>query len=227
MCGYYGFLVNEWQARVGEVLRPIAPKIVLQPLEQHYTRRLNKGLIRFREGEYVMQDAYWWYQLKRDSATGNFVPDYKLTTFNARNLSSDYWSKAFRTRRGIVVASQIGESEGSERFLMQASEPLYLAALYQDWTNKNGSKVSSYAIVTRPPHPRFAEYHSKSTPLMLPADSELLSAWMAPEPLPSGLADELSANAVLRADLSVTPVKTYARAEPLGDTRKLARDICR
>ena len=222
MCGYYGFLVGEWQSRTAEMLA-----VNDIPVERHYTRRVNNGLVRERTGKREVVSAFWWYQLSLKRDPEQFTPEYSLTTFNARDLASPFWRAALASRRCILPASEIGESEGKKRFLMQADEPIYLAGLYKDWQNPDGSTTTSYAVITRPPHDRFSQYHSKSIPLMLPQDREILDAWLKPEALPQDMARDLLEDAAIRANLSVTEVKTYARGEPLGPQEQLLRDHCK
>lgn len=104
----------------------------------------------------------WWFDAK---INGDNIDLGKRTTFNARNLDSPYWQKAITRRRGIVVATAVGESnlegKGKSHYLMRPkSGALLLGAVYRVFSNG----CFSCAVVTRPPREDFSKYHEKSIP---------------------------------------------------------------
>lgn len=137
------------------------------------------------------------------------------TTFNARNLDSPYWHKAISKRRGIVVATAVGESNpsanGKAQYLMRpTSGAMLLGVVYRMFSNG----CFSCAVVTRPPRPDFSQYHEKSIPCFLPHNKEFISAWLGNEE--NEAVDELLSNPKIYCDLEVTKVKTFKSGEPLA-----------
>ena len=173
----------------------------------------------------------WWYALKKSD--GQWRPNADLTTFNARNLDGRMYAEPIRSRRGIVVANAIGESNPAsnsqsgrktpQRYLMESKEAMLLGAIYQCWQTENGP-IYSVAIITRPVHERFAVYHKKSTPLFLPADKSFVDRWLDPELSTHPALDDLLASPKLFYPLQITEVKTYKRGEVLGAMSILPAD---
>ena len=80
------------------------------------------------------------------------------------------------------------------------------------------------ALITRPPHPRFSRYHSKSIPCFLPLDVDFIKSWLDPQLPASDAIKALLDQPRIYADLQVTQVKTYKRAEPLAEAQSLPAD---
>lgn len=183
------------------------------------------GLIIENHGQAVSTEAVWWYLLDKDNG---YKPNYKVTSFNARNLDSRLWKTAIKQRRGIVIADAIGESnpvKGTKKknqYLMQSKSGLILGAIYNVWETEHGS-IYSTAIITRPPIPGFSKYHEKSIPLFLPSDKDFIDLWLSASVETHSEIDQALADPKLFSDLAITQVKTYKDAEPIGDTEVLKK----
>lgn len=156
----------------------------------------------------------WWFDAK---INGDNIDLGKRTTFNARNLDSPYWQKAITRRRGIVVATAVGESnlegKGKSHYLMRPkSGALLLGAVYRVFSNG----CFSCAVVTRPPREDFSKYHEKSIPFFLPHDKSAINAWISNED--SSFVNDLLANPQIYTDLEVTKVKTFKSGEAISPT---------
>lgn len=225
MCGYFAY---RQATEVSEQMLD-ALAIADYPTGPRLTRRVVDGLITQEDGHYATSSALWWFAQKKTA--GVYAPDWSLTTFNARSLEGPYWRRFLKNKRGIFLASEIGESNPNpnrktpDRYLMQAKRGLVLAAVYNDWHNDDGSTVRSMAVITRPPHERFSQYHQKSMPCFLPADADFIQHWLDPT---IGIEDpalqDFLANPQLTEDLCVQQVKTYTHAQPIGEPALLSRD---
>ncbi len=158
-------------------------------------------------------DATWWFDAK---PAGDALDVGDRTTFNARNLDSPYWHKAVSLRRGVVVATAVGESnplgKGKAHYFMQPTcGALLLGAVYRVFSNG----CYSCAVITRPPRDDFSQFHEKSMPCFLPHDKEVISAWLR-----QGMncdVEQLLATPRIYTDLTITKVKTFKHAEPLDE----------
>ncbi|WNO10479.1 SOS response-associated peptidase family protein [Teredinibacter sp. KSP-S5-2] len=224
MCGYFGNL-HECPAVLILLLDLGLPIPYPGMNRQNYQKRIVEGHISQGDGEYQYSDPFWWYQM--DVSGDKLVPS-NLTTFNARNLSGPLYGNAIKTRRGIVIASEIGESIGSGKdkksYLMKSQDGLLLGTVYKDWQAPNGECLRTMAIITRDPHERFKQYHDKSTPLFLPHDIGFIKEWLNPSILTSLAIEEALTHPKLYNDLEVTQVKTFKRGEPLSAPQTLNKD---
>lgn len=218
MCGYFGNL-HESPA-VLDLFNQLGIPLPY-PQGRAYPRQSLSGLVTFEEGAYQVSSALWWYQLKHNGE--QFEYNEKVTSFNARDLQKPLWRDAAQYRRGLVFATELGESEGKHRYLMQSKEGFALGALYKDWQH-DGQNTRSMAIITRSPHPRFAQYHSKSLPLFVPLKPNIIQAWLNPDPATEPVVQRLLQLPKITTDLCVTPVKSYKHAEPLGPSQPLKAD---
>lgn len=135
-------------------------------------------------------EALWWLLLERQE--GCFRPS-KYTSFNTRSDRLDEKRSVgylpYRRSRCLVPASYFIEGTGPKgRRLYHRIEPgsvaFALGGLYRAWVDREGGEVvHSCSIITLPPHPGAAwqGIHPKSTPLMLPADPEVIGRWLDPE----------------------------------------------
>lgn len=80
-------------------------------------------------------DATWWFDCHEDD-TGNIVVGDR-TTFNARNLKSNFWKGAIRHHRALVIATAIGEGKNIDgkvvHFLAEGTTPLILGAVVRQF----------------------------------------------------------------------------------------------
>ena len=165
-------------------------------------------------------DATWWFDAKPNGETLEMG---ERTTFNARNIDSPYWKKAIHHRRGIVVATAIGESnpslggKGKSHYLMQPEcGVLLLGAVYRIFSNG----AYSCAVVTRPPIDGFSKYHEKSIPCFLPHNKDMINAWLQNDM--NYEVEQLLATPKLYTDLRITQVKTFKGAEPTSSSEILS-----
>ncbi|MCK7546180.1 SOS response-associated peptidase [Marinobacter bryozoorum] len=141
-------------------------------------------------GEFVMEaggDRYLepgiWSLLIEPRPEGHgYRPNPKFHTFNARSdrlTSSPLWKKVYPSHRCIVPVSAFHEWQGKQVYnIHPKGEATALAGLWQSW-HFGEEQVSSFTVITLPPHPRFSHIHPKSIPLMLrPQDFDL---WLDPD----------------------------------------------
>lgn len=231
MCGYL-------RRHIGPVdLREFLSSLELPQLEFHFPddgrpmhfypafggvpERRIRDLIIQEEGELKTVDATWWYDC---DAVGDTLRVNKLTTFNARNLQLKTWREAIEKRRGIALATELGEAIGprgkEKRFFVQGRRPLLMGCVYQRF----GNGLYSCAVITRSAHPRFTDFHDDAFPLMLPLDPAFLKLWLSDAPSEHPAIAALLEQPQIFTDLTVTPVKTYKDAEPKGVSYWLPAD---
>jgi len=216
MCGYVG---RKHKVPEEEIHHWGAFKDLLRlPGSQYYNRQNVAHLVTIANGTPNTSNAIWWYALKYENEKVK-IND-KVTSFNARRLNAPLWEDAVRSRRGILFATEIGESNDNKRYLLQAEQVFALGCLYKDW-EFNGAAARSFAVITTAPTPEFSQYHAKSMPLFLPNDPAFLNEWLDPSIELSPEISKVLKTPTLRVDLKVTPVKTYKRGEPLGLTSQL------
>jgi len=219
MCGYFATtrILHDVSDIFDDLHLPGTP-----PIEKGYQRRFVDGLACHHQGSVQIGPALWWFALKPEA--GTFTPNEKLTSFNARDLSKPLWRGALKNQRGIIFATELGESEGKNRYLMQSKKGFALGCVYKNWTGADGQLTRSFAVITRDPHQRFSKYHSKSFPLFLPLDSDLLKDWLNPDIETTPQIEQLLNEPKLTVDLEVTRVKTYKNGEALADSEILEKD---
>lgn len=144
------------------------------------------SIIRELNHQRAMQNAIWWLLLE-PTETG-FKPS-RYTSINTRYDSLNNPKKAgyrpFRQSRILVPVKGFGESEYQSGKLlhchdMQATHgAMLMAGLCRDWHHSGtGEVVTSFSIITLPPHPKLKHIHSKSTPMMFPQDDALIARWL-------------------------------------------------
>lgn len=218
MCGYIRRVTDS--PEVKELLEEIGLGDLFKPLvnqgpagmEQFYPAfggnpaRQIRGLIIQEEGKPRLVDATWWFDC---TATSEGLEVGKRTTFNARNLDSPYWKGALRHRRGIVLATGIGESKKIDgkkhQYLMEGTQPFLLGALFRPFPNGQ----YSCAVITRDAHLKFEPYHDKAFPLFLPPTREFTHTWLAEDIPQANEIDDLLEHPRLYATLRVEEVKTF------------------
>lgn len=220
MCGY---IANRHEAPgVIDLMEELGIQPPL-PFFQSYPRRIHPALITTDNGTPRLSEAIWWYAMQREGQ--GWVPNPNVTSFNARSLDGRLWKSAIETRRGLIFGTEIGESKGRDHYLMRTDRGLAVGALYQDWHTPDGDAIRSMAVITRPPHPRFSQYHDKSILMFLPMDAVTLRTWLDPtfgsdHPVIASLLN----NSKIYTPLSVTRVKSFKRGEPLADPEWLDAD---
>lgn len=197
-----------------------------------------RDLIIQEDGQLKAVNATWWHNCVEHN--GQLIVNNKVTSFNARNLHIKEWRESIRKRRGIVLATAIGEGkmvgevkekqpDGTYKiiekgkktsFFVEGEKPLLLGALYRSFP----SSLYSTAIITRDEHLRFSTYHDKAFPLMLPPDPQFLKLWLSDEPETHPAIAHLLENPRIFTGLNITPVKTFKDRVPLGDTVHLTPD---
>lgn len=217
MCGRYNVIDDPDVRGLAEILG----------LGRYPRTRLNiapgaQGEIVFETpGGRVLQDAWWSLLIERKPGGTGFRPSPKYSTFNARAGSlgsSPLWKKRFRSQRAIIPASGFHEWTGEKgrkqcHNIRTESGAIAFAGLYEIW-DFDGEPVTSFTIITLPPHPRFRHIHPKSIPLMLqPQDFD---PWLDPKLTNTDPFQHLLKTHVPE-NLVVTPVRSPDRLEAVGD----------
>ena len=147
------------------------------------------SIVRQVGGQRQLDTATWWLLL--ESTEQGFKPS-RYTSFNTRydklNVPRSAGYIPFRSSRCIIPAKGFGESEFVNKkplhyhdFTAADGEAIAFGGLYREWIHKQTGEVAlSCSIITLPPHPKLAAYHSKSMPLILPHDLDLFDAWLDP-----------------------------------------------
>lgn len=172
------------------------------------------GLVHKEGDRAVSSDAIWWYDCQAD---GENILIGDRTTFNARNLESNYWKGALRRNRALVLATGFGETGDAggkkKHYLMEGKESaILLGAVYRRLTDR----ILCCAVITRPASKDFAQYHEKAMPLMLPADAAVIQEWLDPGIVQSPIIGDLLENPVVTPVLRVTQVKTFKNSEMIA-----------
>lgn len=187
MCGFLGNIVDSPLTRA--LLETLGMASAAPAL------RLNPGtgpatsidiIAQAAEGPRVIP-ALWWLLLER-SAQG-YRPS-KYTSFNTRsdklNEPRSLGYHPYRHSRCIVPATYIIEGEGPRGHrkyhrIEPTTAAFALGGLYREWIHPDSeAKTLSCSVITLPPHPQWMDIHSRSTPLFLPHDRELLARWLDP-----------------------------------------------
>ena len=189
-----------------------------------YNRQSLRDMIIATPSLLHVRDTVWWYALKPE--LGKYVPNWDVTSFNARNLGSPMWRNAIRERRGLIIVDTIGESnpipgrKTPVKYLMESEEPMLIGTVYKEWDDG----TFSAAIITRDPTPGFKAFHEKSMPLFLPPTEEFVSVWLDPNIKTSPLIEQVLNEPKLYNDLWITPVESYKSAKRKGETVLLKAD---
>ncbi len=133
-------------------------------------------------------NAVWWL-LQEQTDSG--LKCSKYTSFNTRydklNVKNSAGYQAYRTSRCIVPVSGFGETERKGKSVSyhdmfgEHGEGILLGGLSRQWMDKvSGEVVTSFSVVTKPPHPKLADIHSKSMPLIMPKYGSWVDMWLDP-----------------------------------------------
>ena len=152
--------------------------------------------------------ARWWLLLGKDGK-----PNYQYATFNSRSdkLGSSFLTKKpFKTSRCIIPASAVIEGQNKKyHTVSRAGQALALGGLYKTYEIGN-ELITTASVITCPGNPKWADFHAKSTPLMLDtSDDDLIDMWLDPS-LHQTEAFNEALSGRLFFDLEVTPI-TAAR----------------
>ena len=192
-------------------------------------------IIREVDGQRVLQKARWWLLLE-PSDTG-FKPS-QYTSFNTRcdklNVPHSAGYPPFRTARCIIVATGFGETEfesqGNKKVpkhyhdIIADKGAITFGGLYKEYIAKQSAEVNlGCSIITLPPHPKLAHFHSKSSPMMLPQD-DTLDAWLDPDYQQVDSFNHLM-HPRIRQDLIATEINKPNLHQPIGAPSMIPRDI--
>lgn len=146
----------------------------------------NISIIRQAKGHRRLDNAIWWLLLEQ---TGDGFKPSKYTSFNTRydklNVKGSAGYNAFRHGRCVIPVKGFGESEyvaGKALHyhdMVAKDAALLLGGLCREWLNpQTGEVILSCSVITLPPHPRLSAIHSKSMPLIMPQQPQLINAWL-------------------------------------------------
>lgn len=149
-----------------------------------FIRATNKiSIVVEQNGQRRLQDAIWWLLLEQ--AEHGLKPS-QYTSFNTRydklNVKGSAGYAAYRSQRCIIPAAGFGETEvvnGKNQYTdFIGQSGLAFGGLYRTWLNKEtGELTYSCSVITLPPHHKLMPYHTKASPLMLPA--ECFDIWLS------------------------------------------------
>lgn len=148
--------------------------------------------------------ARWWLLLGKDGK-----PNYQYATFNSRSdkLGSSFLTKKpFKTSRCIIPASAVIEGQDKKyHTVSRDGQALALGGLYKSY-EVDGELLTTASVITCPGNSKWANFHAKSTPLMLDtSDDDLIDMWLDPGfHQTEAFNDALSGR--LFFDLDITPI---------------------
>jgi putative SOS response-associated peptidase YedK len=158
-----------------------------QPIFSRFIRATQAvSIVRQKQGIRRMDNAIWWLLL--DKTDTGFKPS-KYTSFNTRydklNVKNSAGYQAYRQSRCVIPVKGFGESEYVNgkaihyHDMVAKTGGLLMGGLYREWFHpQTGESALSCSIITLPPHPKLKDIHSKSMPLILPPQPELVNAWL-------------------------------------------------
>lgn len=210
LCGQLGITFKDSKLRTGRFVRAASAISII--MEKKQQRQL--------------QDAIWWLLLEQ---TENGFKPSSYTSFNTRYDKLDVPSSAgyysFRHQRCIIPAKGFGETEQVNGKSIYhdfiAEKGIAFGGLYREWVHQiTGEVVLSCSVITLPPHPKLMPYHSKASPLMLPATH--YDAWLSP----NNNVDDFNAllKPKLPKGLTGVEVRKPSWPEPIGTEFWLASD---
>ncbi|WP_339803842.1 SOS response-associated peptidase family protein [uncultured Marinobacter sp.] len=175
-------------------------------------------------GDRYLEPGIWSLLIEPRPDGHGYRPNPKFNTFNARSdrlTSSPLWKQVYPSHRCIIPVSAFHEWQGKQVYnIHPLNEATALAGLWQSW-HFGEEQVSSFTVITLPPHPRFSHIHSKSIPLMLrPADFD---HWLDPDFGHTEAFTELM-KAHIPAPLVCEPVRSTRNLEPVGQVELLEAD---
>ncbi|MDX1538306.1 SOS response-associated peptidase family protein [Arsukibacterium sp.] len=158
-----------------------------QPIFSRFIRATQPvSIVRQQQGVRRMDTATWWLLL--DKTDTGFKPS-KYTSFNTRcdklNVKNSAGYLAFRHSRCVIPVKGFGESEYVNgkplhyHDMVAKHGGLLMGGLCREWFNsETGESALSCSVITLPPHPKLKNIHSKSMPMILPPQSDLVNAWL-------------------------------------------------
>lgn len=194
------------------------------------------SIVKEAGGERIAQDSSWW--LLQEPTEGGFKPS-RYTSFNTRydklNTPRAAGYTAFRETRCIIPASGFGETEHESvngkkkpKFyhnFQGHTQALALGGLYREWLCRDtGEITTSCSVITLPPHPKLAPYHSKASPLLIPQDGNWIDRWLDP-----GITNPAEFEQLLRpripSTLQAQQINKPGERKPVGDPFFIEADM--
>lgn len=158
-----------------------------QPIFSRFIRATQPvSIVRQKQGVRRMDTATWWLLL--DKTDSGFKPS-KYTSFNTRydklNVINSAGYQAYRHSRCVIPVKGFGESEYVNgkpvhyHDMVAKHSGLLMGGVCREWFNSEaGESALSCSVITLPPHSKLKDIHSKSMPLILPPQPELINAWL-------------------------------------------------
>ena len=226
MCGRYNITDDE-------PMRRLIARLGLQKLPRPQLNvppgAIGEIVIETDQGR-ELREAVWSMLIEPKPDGAGYRPDPKYTTFNAQSrrlTTSPLWKRHYRHHRAILPVSGFHEWQGSpgHKQCMDIHgtgdhHAMALACLYQEWHFGNEA-VTSFAVITLPPHPRFEHVHAKSIPLML--ESQDFDAWLDPHFEDINAFNDLMGTHI-PFNLEVVPVRSPQDLQPVAEGELIAAD---
>ena len=191
----------------------------------------NVSIVRQKQGVRRMDNAIWWLLLE-PSATG-FKPS-RYTSFNTRydklNVKGSAGYQAYRNSRCVIPAKGFGETEYVNgkplhyHDLVARDGGLLLGGLCREWKNQQTGKIAlSCSVITLPPHPKLSKIHTKASPLLLPPEREIISAWLDENMTNPAMFDDLLKPRI-PVDLIAQQIDKPSSYQPIGEAFNILAD---
>lgn len=165
-------------------------KVIDKPIDNRFVKATDTiSVIRNVAGSRQVEKALWWLLLEQND--NGFKPS-KYTSFNTRfdklNTQGSAGYQAYRQSRCIIAVKGFGETEFVNKkplhyYDITAQDGgLILGGLCREWVHsKTGEHKLSCSIITLPPHDKLKHIHSKSMPLILPKEVDVVNTWLSEE----------------------------------------------
>lgn len=226
MCGRYNITNDEPMRRL---IAQLGLKKLPRPQLNVPPGGIGEIVLETEQGR-ELREAVWSILIEPEPDGDGYRPDPKYSTFNAQSrrlMTSPLWKRHYRHHRAILPASGFHEWQGKpgHKQCMNIhgtgdNSSLALASLYQEW-QFGDENVTSFSVITLPPHPRFEHIHAKSIPLMLePKDFD---AWLDPS-----FVDENAFSDLIKThipfDLEVVPIRSPKDLAIAGESELITAD---
>lgn len=168
----------------------------------------------------VLEEAYWSLLIEPKPDGGGYRPSPKYSTFNAQSrrlTASPLWRGRYPRQRAIIPATAFYEWTGEKGHktchrVSSAEGMIAFGGLYECW-EFGEDLVTSFTIITLPPHPRFLHIHEKSFPLILTGPD--FDLWLDPNFHDVNAFNNLMATHI-PSDIEVASVKAPGKLLPIG-----------
>lgn len=221
MCGRFNLIqspaVNALMAELGLAQFPLRFNADCAPCNPI-------SILRYRDGALAVQDALWHLYLQPTDTGFKPHPDYWSINTNHQQLAK---KREFSTSRCLIPATAFVESQdGKNPHLLHFDQQAFcFGGLYKSWTHaRTGEQITSASIITLAGHPKLAQVHRKSLPLIFnQTETDAMAQWLDPGITDTRcFAERLEPK--LRQPLTLVAIDKSSQKNPVGKAVTLLPD---